>query len=284
MINICSCQSDIDINNQSILYSGIFNIDQQWSQETKGFPREVFVKVPSNGLKKYPVLIVLHGNGGKASSFIDDFNYLKEHIIIAPQGYLRSWNIKKERSKAPDVNFILRIIEYIKKFDNIDYQNISILGSSNGSALVNQLIIELDEPFFKKAICIASQLNSYQYNNNKFWSQSNNFFNIPVIPKKGRKILCLAGSEDDVAIYGGGEGVLGYFFLHAEESAFLLAKAMGFKGNRIIIDLAEENPTNFFKYSYMDDHVIHYRIEGAGHGFDLSSEHSKVIIKNFIEN
>ena len=33
---------------------------------------------------------------------------------------------------------------------NIDHENISIFGSSNGSALVNQLLIEFKDESFKK--------------------------------------------------------------------------------------------------------------------------------------
>jgi len=280
-----ACQTN-DNNEDDIrlLNSGVFNVVQKWSQQPLGYSREVITKVPSQGLKKYPVVIVLHGNGGTANSFLNKFNYLNNQIIIAPQGYLRSWNIKKEKSKAPDIDFIKEIVTHVKQFDNVDSENISILGSSNGSALVNQLLIEYDEPSFKKAICKVSQLNTFQYHKNKFWSQSDNFFNIPSVPKKGRKILCLAGSEDNVTNYKGGEGVLGYFFLNAEESAYVFAKAMGYKGEKISFNLSEEGPIFFFKFSYLDGDVVHYRVEGAGHGFGSLLNDANQIIKDFLDN
>jgi len=172
----------------------------------------------------------------------------------------------------------------LKKMKNIEPENISIFGSSNGSALVNQLLIEFEDNSFKKAICKVSQLNSFQYRDSKFWAQSeNNLFNTPSLPKQGRKILCLAGSNDRIANYYGGQGVLGYVFLNAQKSAYLLAKAMGYNGLEITDDLSEEGPKNFFKYSYLDDQVIHYRLQGAGHGFGDMTPNANKIIKDFIE-
>ena len=271
-------------SGQSELESGFFEIAQNWSQEPTGYLRRVYVKLPDKKLKKHPIAIVLHGGGGSANNFVNKFNYLDKHIIIAPQGYLKRWNIAKEKSKAPDINFIAEIISYLKLFKNVDLENISIIGSSNGSALVNQLLIEFDEKSFKKAVCRVSQLNEFQYRDNKFWAQSvNNSFDIPAVPTKGRKILCLAGSDDSVANYYGGEGVLGYVFLNAQKSAFVFAKAMGYEGAEITDKLAIEKPQNFFKYSYLNGQVVHYRLQGAGHGFREMNEDANQIIKDFLE-
>ena len=280
----CNNKNISQDTEESKLKSGFFEIVQKWSQEPNGYARKIYVKVPDKKLEKYPVVIVLHGNGGNASTFVNKFNYINNQVIIAPQGYQKSWNIRKEKSKAPDINFIAETISHLKKMKNIDHENISIFGSSNGSALVNQLLIEFKDESFKKAICRVSQLNSFQYHDSKFWAQSeNNLFNIPSIPKQGRKILCLAGSNDRIANYHGGQGVLGYVFLNAQNSAYILAKAMGYNGLEITDDLSEEGPENFFKYSYLDDQVVHYRLQGAGHGFREMNSHANQIIKEFIE-
>lgn len=284
-LNIFCTNSKFSGDTESTnLKSGFFEVVQKWSQEPNGYSRKVFVKVPENKLEKYPVVIVLHGNGGNASSFLNRFNYLNNHVIIAPQGYLKSWNIRKEKSKALDIKFIEEIFSHLKKMKNIDSENISIIGSSNGSALVNQLLIEFQDEALKKVVCKVSQLNSFQYRDGSFWAQSeNNFFNTLSYPKKGRKILCLAGSNDKIANYYGGEGVLGYVFLNAQYSAYIFAKAMGYDGIEITDDLAEEGPKNFFKYNYLNDQVIHYRLQGAGHGFGSMGSDADQIIKDFIE-
>ena len=229
----CNNKNISEDTEESKLKSGFFEIEQKWSQQPNGYARKIYVKIPDKKLEKYPVLIVLHGNGGDASKFVNKFNYINNHIIIAPQGYLKSWNIRKEKSKAPDIDFMAETFSYLKKMKNIEPENISIFGSSNGSALVNQLLIEFEDDSFKKAICRVSQLNSFQYRDSKFWAQSeNNLFNTPSLPKQGRKILCLAGSNDRIANYYGGQGVLGYVFLNAQNSAYILAKAMGYKDSQ----------------------------------------------------
>ena len=285
IFNLFSCQtSEKYYYENRFLSSGSFYINQKWSQEIAGYQREVFAMVPSEQKRKFPVVIVLHGNGGRANLFINEFKYLNNKIIIAPQGYKRSWNIKKEKSKAPDLNLIKDIILYLKQFDNVDSDKISILGSSNGAALVNQILIELNDPSIKNAISLVSQLNSFQYHNNKFWSQSNNNFNVSIIPQKGRRILFMGGTNDDLANYYGGEGVLGYVFLNAEESAYIFAKAMGYNGSKIPFNQAKEGPDNFFKFSYLNGDVIHYRLEGIGHSLGTISIDVRKKIVDFLNN
>lgn len=67
-----------------------------------------------------------------------------QYITVFPQGYRESWNIVAERSKADDCEFIEAIVGKLTKADNVDPKNFTIMGSSNGSALVNQLMIESD--------------------------------------------------------------------------------------------------------------------------------------------
>jgi poly(3-hydroxybutyrate) depolymerase len=77
----------------------------------------------------------------KQKNEINQFNYLTKHVIIAPQGYKKSWNIGREESKAPDVDFINKIITHLDNLKNIDKNDISIIGYLNGSALINQLTL-----------------------------------------------------------------------------------------------------------------------------------------------
>ena len=50
------------LNNHeiSVLKSGFFDIVQNWSKEPTGYSRKVYVKVPENKQKKYPIAILLH--------------------------------------------------------------------------------------------------------------------------------------------------------------------------------------------------------------------------------
>ena len=71
------------------------------------------------------------------------FSKYENYILIAPDGYDRQWNVSRQRSKAPDVDFIKTIIDRIQHFSNVDNKQITIIGMSNGSALLNRLMIEL---------------------------------------------------------------------------------------------------------------------------------------------
>ena len=42
-------------------------------------------------------------------------------MIVAPNGYKKSWNVNKERSKADDVGFILELITKVLK-EEADYK------------------------------------------------------------------------------------------------------------------------------------------------------------------
>ena len=71
-------------------------------------------------------------------------------IIVAPDGYERSWNVFTEKSKADDVSFILDLITKIgAEIPAADMDNVNIIGTSNGAALTYRLMIETgaDRPF-----------------------------------------------------------------------------------------------------------------------------------------
>ena len=262
-----------------------FQISQSWFQEPNGYQRNVYYKYPEKSNNSHPVAIVLHGNGGQGNKFINEFSYLTNHVIIAPQGYESSWNIAKEFSKAPDVDFIDKIITHLDTLEDIDTSQISIIGSSNGAALVNQLLIDLKTNRFKTAVCLFSQLNALQFRDGSFWSRSNSAsqeYDLQMTPDIDKKILCFAGTEDSACPYYGGIGVFDYIFLNAEDVAFIWANAMGYLGNKITDPTLQSE--NIYKFSYLNGQLVHYRLEGAGHGFDQYYETSKNIIKNFIEN
>ena len=289
----CSSGKDTIIGSNPItenknIVKGIiqsFEIKQTWSQNPDGYQRSVFFKYPENDNNNIPILILLHGNGGNAKEIINEYDHIDNHLIVSPQGYKKSWNIGRETSKAPDVEFINEVIERLKTFKNIDIQDISIIGYSNGSALVNQLLIELKTESFKKAICLFSQLNKLQYRDNEFWSRSNinsDIHDIKTIPQNFRKILSFSGTKDTTCPYYGGLGVFDYDFINSEEVAFIWAKTMGYNSDRI--KDPEQIFDNFFKFSYLNDRVIHYRLEGARHGLDPRFEKVKNLVKAFIEN
>ncbi len=260
--------------------SGKHFILQTWSQE-KRFRRTYFINVPDTASartdeKKFPVLIFLHGNGGNAEQAMR--NFLRNHrkmastyVMVFPQGYRESWNIVSERSKADDVGFVESIVLRLAKMDNVNSQNFSIMGASNGAALVNQLLIESRLPNIRNYISGVSPLNVWQHDGSNFKAKGlNNNYTQTSKPMAGKRLLNISGTNDNLVPYRGGtsahipakNGKLG--FVDAEQSAFLWARQMGYKGKKL------RRPSNVLgrveEFSYLDGDVIHLKVVGAGHG------------------
>ncbi|MDF1755464.1 MAG: hypothetical protein P1U89_21930 [Verrucomicrobiales bacterium] len=259
------------------LKSGEFFTQQSWSQETD-FDRLWLVNLPQNAEpgQKLPVFLFLHGNGGNARAAMMGFlrrhpRMAESYILVFPQGYQKSWNIISERSRANDLGFIEEIIETLATFDNVDPGNFSVMGSSNGAALVNQIAIESKNPRILNYITAVSQLNGFQHDGTGFKAKgAENDYGKKVSPLKGKRILNISGVEDRLVPYNGGPsrvipakgGKLP--FLDAEESIFLWARQMGYQGEKLSKPTRAEGDKEIF--SYLDGDVIHYKISGAGHG------------------
>jgi len=273
-----------DIRSTQVLQSGILKIEQSWKQEPSGFTRKAVVHIPNNTKKQMPLLIVLHGKGGNAARFINAYKYIDNHIIVAPQGYLNCWNVAREESKAPDVEYIRLLIESLKKYDNVNGSEICILGSSNGAALLSQLLIELDAEVFQKAISLMGELNTYQYQQNTFRIQGEHGdFHHSKVPSERQELLTINGTDDTLVPYLGGVGVLKYEFLSAQLSTYLWAKAMGYQGEILPDANGIEILDGIIKYNYLDEQVTHYKLKGARHGVSPYNQHVKQMIIEFLK-
>jgi poly(3-hydroxybutyrate) depolymerase len=258
------------------LSSGEYSIRQSWSQE-QDFPRPYQVNVPANpDNRKLPVLIFLHGNGGNARSAMSGF--LKQHptmarryVMVFPNGYLKSWNISAERSKADDRRFIEAIVEKLAAYENVQSDNFTIMGNSNGAALANQLAIESRLPNIRNYVTAVSPLNVLQHDGRNFKAKGDdNSYEAVATPRTGARIMNISGTEDHLIPYAGGpspaipakNGKLG--FVAAEESIFLWAKAMGYQGEKLKKPSSPVGKLEIF--SYLDGAIIHYKALGEGHG------------------
>ena len=93
----------------------------------------------------------LPGNGGQGN--VGRLSYLGDAVVIvAPNGYERSWNINNEGSKADDVSFLLALIAKVTAdFPAADSNDVTIIGTRNGAAMIYRLLIETgaDRPFHR---------------------------------------------------------------------------------------------------------------------------------------
>jgi len=258
------------------LASGEHFVTQSWSQE-KDFKRPYYVSVPPAAeQRKLPVFVFLHGNGGNAKGAMNGFRrghpvLAARYIMVFPDGYQKSWNIVSERSKADDRGFIEAIVEKVTTYDNVQKDNVTIMGSSNGAALVNQLAIECRLPNIRNYIAGVSPLNVFQHDGKNFKAKGDdNNYGAVITPLAGKRLMNISGTDDRLVPYRGGlsrgipakGGKLG--FVDAEESIFLWAKAMGYKGEKLSRPSRVTGKLEIF--SYLDGEVVHYKVTGEGHG------------------
>ena len=253
----------------AVLESETWEFVQSWSQETD-FARTVHVDVP-DGEGPFPVAILLHGNGGEGQGLLRDIDYLPNHIRIAPDGYERSWNIFAEASKAPDVDLVRAILARLEGFSNVDEDRVDLLGISNGSALVNRLLIEVDDPRIHSAVSIVSPLTTLQYRDGQFFGDPENTgaWDVATQPAAGRRLCNVSGADDPIVPYGGGTGVLGYVFLPGEASTWTWASHFGAPelappppGDE---GTSDPNDPNLRSWSWLDGDVVHYKVLNTGH-------------------
>lgn len=273
------------------LKSGVYYITQSWSQET-AFKRPYYVSVPESAdQQKFPVFIFLHGHGGNANDAMNGFmrrhaTMANRYVMVFPNGYKTGWNIMSEYSQADDRGFIEAIAKKLSTYGNIQKDNFSVMGNSNGAALVNQLAIESKLPNLRNYVTAVSPLNVYQHDGKNFKAKgADNSYQVVATPMTGKRLMNISGTTDDLVPYRGGpskhiparSGKLG--FADAEESIFLWAKQMGYDGEKL------SNPSriddNLEIFSYLNGDVIHYKVIDEGHG--ASRAISEKILLEFLE-
>lgn len=250
------------------------SITQTWDQEPNGYARTAVVQVPA-GAGPHPVIIMLHGNGGTGANTIGALNpYVSNAIRVAPDGYLTSWNVKNENSKAPDVAFIRDLIALLKTYDNVDAGKISIFGNSNGSALTNRLLIELDGAAFQNAACQVSQMLADMHHDGAFWfnAKGSNDYDQTIVPAKRRRIISLSGTSDITVPYTGGMLNSIGTFMTAQESIYRFAQAMGETGPQLAdaAGIPHTSAPLFVKYTYRSGQIVHYKLIGGTHGLSVT--------------
>jgi len=269
-------------NNQKTLTSGKYVVTQSWSQEKK-YPRPYYVNVPKSRTlestdkhNRFPVFIFLHGNGGNARSAMQGFmrrheKMVNRYILVFAQGYQKSWNIVSERSKADDRGFIETIVQTLATFKNVAPDDFSIMGNSNGAALVNQMAIETTLPHIRNYITGVSQLNAWQHDGEHFKAKGDqNQYHAVAAPMKGKRLMNISGTEDKLVPYHGGpskfipanDGKLK--FVATEESIYLWAREMGYTGEKKTHPSSKVGRLEIF--SYLNGDVVHYKVNQEGHG------------------
>jgi poly(3-hydroxybutyrate) depolymerase len=249
------------------------NITKSWSQEPSGYSYPMNINVPAgiappNG---FPICILLHGNGGNGAGMMNEFMEILEcHALVAPTGYLNSWNICAEDSDAPDIAMINDLVNILQAYSNINPNKIRIVGSSNGAGLANNIFIENNNTGIDIVCAIVSHLNEPQYHLGNFYKPSvstdplSSFcgYDNLVNPLATRKYLSISNDNDPIIPYSGGTSVVGIDFLPAETAAYNIALNQGYTGSQLTSGITMGNP-QITEYSYLSGDVVHIKGDAA---------------------
>jgi hypothetical protein len=267
-------------NAQNLTQFTNLNITKSWYQQPNGYIYPVAIDIPINPMPDdgYPVCILLHGNGGSGPQIINQFlNLFECHVLIAPTGYLNSWNLCTENSDAPDLEMMNELIDTIQQFNNINPNKIRILGISNGAGLANSLYIENLNPGVDRICAAISHLNEFQYHLGDFYKIGINTnssisycgYNQVSNPITSRKYLSISNDNDPTIPYHGGYSPVGIDFLDAEDAIYAIAQNQGFNGVKINWPGVPISNPLIFEYSYLSGNVVHIR-GNAQHSLNFS--------------
>jgi polyhydroxybutyrate depolymerase len=226
-----------------------------------------------------PLVIVLHGGGGKAEKFDGmtgknaSFDALadREDLLVAyPQGFKKQWNDGREVSHIEaqaldldDVGFISSLIDRLVETHAVDPRRVYATGPSNGGHMSNRLACDLADKIAAVGIVIA---------------------NMPVKvvnkckPAQPVSVLIMNGTDDPLVPVNGGEVRLtkrsaprGEDISTAETFSFWLGQAGADKKQdfekELLPDADPDDKTRVTKQGYKgrDAEVVLYTVEGGGH-------------------
>jgi len=280
----------------------ILSISYTWPQEPNGFERTAKMTIPEgNPGDQFPVVFHLHGAGGQGNTNAMG-HFLRECIQVAPDGYEHTWNIYFEKSKADDTQFIMDLIEKIRnEVPQANMSNVNIAGSSNGAAMVYQLLINTDKdrPFQRVFPMVSSLIGpQYREEDNTFWTFSqaaadhqHNIFDTQIVPE-------FADDFEYAHFHGTADGTIRYegqdpgppFLDHAKVYAaqftdFVWAKAMGYSGDQINdVDGIPIGPSDkpAFEYKYLGGRCRHYKLVDEPHGTGPNHPVANQVIREMI--
>ena len=257
LINAYACDQGIDSMNNSDSDSIDISLSTKTitiSQVIDGIEqiRPVIIQVPNviNPAINYPIVFAFHGNGGTNTSWVNrlrSYTNNGEFVGIYPQGFLKSWNLGEEASNADDVAFVDLIIEELQNYNNLDFDKMYAIGTSNGSGMVNKLGIETSH--FRAIAPVVSQL----------MESSPLLSNTQPI-----SVFQINGAADSVIPIEGGPR-FGHLFLDALESAELWSNHFSCTSTPDIETIVEDT-LYIFKDCNNGKEIRYLRVENGGHG------------------
>lgn len=124
----------------------------------RGYEREYWLSVPDNAGADTPLIVCLHGYGGKAEGYKPDMVKAaldRGYAICCPQGLKApkgktGWNVrypKQEGMTVNDVAFVVFLAGYLPKNHGLNRVNVFMTGMSNGGEMCYVMALSHPETF-----------------------------------------------------------------------------------------------------------------------------------------
>lgn len=154
------------------------------------------------------------------------------------------------------------ILDALSAYANVDANRTGLFGRSNGSALINRILIESDDPRIVRGVTEVSQLNEYQFRNGCFFVGGADNAYTKAKPKLVRReVLSLQGGNDPVIPAAGGASKIGFNVVPDAESIYALAVAFGHVGPPV----RATRHSRYKAWSYLNGAVASITLDHAGH-------------------
>ena len=192
---------------------------------------------------------------------------LPDHALVAPTGYLNSWNICAEGSDAPDWDMLRTLVDRLATYENVNRARLQLFGISNGAALVNTAFV-LDPPLPVEAyVAVVSHLNVAQYHEGSFYRPNQETdpdamwcgYSNAVTPPTSRRYLSMSNVNDGLIPYEGGTSPVGVTFLAATDAIYRVAQSQGFTGDPLSGPQPQVPGEQIWEYIYLEGQVTHLR-------------------------
>lgn len=245
-------------------------------------PRLVWVARPSSGYAPHrPLVLLFHGHTGSAKHTLGQTRGLssplsawlnvadREGVVVAALDGLRGtdgkqgWNDGRPglsgNPTSDDVAYARAVRIRLQQEEGIDPKRVYAMGMSNGGVFTFRLALESDEPLAAIAAASASMPGDHA----------------PALTNRGTSVLLIAGTDDPLMPYGGGQV---HFYqqqrgavLGVEATLAYWRSALGLTGAPLQEDLPHRNPkdpTHVVRQLWGAEHqpqVALLKVVGGGH-------------------
>jgi polyhydroxybutyrate depolymerase len=236
--------------------------DHNYDMMFGGMTRTFLLHVPKGytGKKPVPLVFDLHGSGSTGPSELASSRFAavadaNGFLVVAPNGYMNSWNGDiafgaAYTMKLDDVGLMKALVDYIAGIANINRAKVYSTGLSNGGAMSNTLGCKAADTFAAVAP-VADPLD----------------IGLPTcMPSQPISVLGFHGYNDEPVPYEGGKGSgpdLGTPFPSIPDTLVAWSKIMGCTGMPEVETISGRNKCEIYRDCGGDVEVGYCSLEGS---------------------